>query len=432
MAALLKRLPLLLGLGALALIASSCTMLGLNYASLEVDNKPAPKPELAARTLDQWESGTTALKSAFETHVYGPWPDGLAVSFGETRRIDDAFGMLGHVEETPITLGEGDGARTFHLAVAYPNLDVAGPLPLVISQTFSSNCSVFPNIPITAPDGSTCDGSRMDGAVGFVARTIFGEYIAEVPIEDWFRQGVVYATFYASEIVPDSASSAPDALAGLRPPSGEAPTGALMAWAYGFSAALDLLETDARVDASRTAVMGHSRHGKAALMAGVWDDRVDAVIAHQSGFGGASLSRSTTGEGVKRITKSYPHWFAPDYGSYAGRLDDLPVDQHQLLALLAPTPVFLGNGRRDVWSDPNSSFRAAQAASDVYALYGSNGLEQPGLEAFAPAADLSFFLRPGGHGVDKRDIAGFLDFLDAHFGTPQPAMSADTSIAAER
>ncbi len=439
---ILKRAPLIIGLGLLAFIMSSCTMLGLNYASLETDNKPEAMPQIQAASFEDWAAGRAELKEAFETHIYGPWPSGLAVSFGETRRVDGALGALGVLEETPITLGTGEGARTFHLAVAYPAFAPAGGVPVVIGQTFSSNCSAFPAAALTSPGGTLCDGDPMGGAIGVVGRYIFGEYIAEVPVEQYFRQGVAYATFYASELVPDSASVAPDILAGLTGEDGIAPTGALMAWAYGFSAAADFLEKDDRIDPDRVAVFGHSRHGKAALLAGVWDEGITAIISHQSGYGGAASSRSTAGEGIRRMTNGgrltpigpampgYPHWFDPAYASYAGRLDELPVDQHQLLALLAPKPVFLGNGRRDVWSDPNSTFRMAEAADRIYKLAGAAGLDQSGMQDFNPAGDLAYFLRPGGHGTDQRDITAFLAFLDAHFGGP-PLSQGQGSIAAE-
>lgn len=440
---LLKKLPLILAGFLTMFVMSSCTMLGLNYASLEVENKPVAEPAIDVTSLADWDAGRAVLKTAFEDTLYGPWPTGLAVSFGQTRRIEDAFGALGYLEETPITLGEGDGARTFHLAVAYPALAATSPVPLVVAQSFSPNCAAFPGAPLTGPDGTACAGDPMAGVGGSIARYIFGEFIAEVPIEDYFRNGHAYATFYASELVPDRNGEAQQVMTGLTSGGSPAPTGALMAWAFGFSAAVDLLEGDARIDGDRIAVFGHSRHGKAALIAGVWDRRIDAVIAHQSGYGGAASSRSTAGEGLgkmlngppltplgPRLGGGYPHWFAPGLEDYVGQLDAIPVDQHQLLALLAPTPVFLGNGRRDVWSDPNSTYRMARAADPIYELYGVSGLEQEAMTPYLPGAEIAYFLRPGGHGTDKRDVAAIMGFLRAHFDGPDPAVTA-ASVAAE-
>jgi hypothetical protein len=254
----------------------------------------------------------------------------------------------------------------------------------------------------------------MTGFFGFMATQIFGTYIAEVPVSRYFDAGLAYTSFYASELVPDREGEAQSVMAGMGGPVN--PTSALMAWAYGFSAALDVVAADPRIDASRTALMGHSRHGKSALIAGVWDRRVDAVVAHQSGFAGAALSRSETGEGLVRMAKNYPRWLAPTVQAYLADVSSLPVEQHELLALLAPTPVLLGNGRRDVWSDPNSTYRAAQAASNVYEMAGAKGLAAGGMWSFDPDAGLAFWMRPGGHSVVSEDIDAFTAFLDAHLG----------------
>jgi len=179
---------------------------------------------------------------------------------------------------------------------------------------------------------------------------------------------------------------------------------------------VDVLEDDARIDQSAIITWGHSRYGKSALVAAAFDDRIDGVISHQSGTGGASLNRGKKGESVKAITASYPHWFANRYASFGGREEEMTIDQHHLLALIAPRPVLLGNARRDVWSDPNGAFRAAMGADPVYELAGSAGLDQKRLDAWNPDADLAFWIRAGTHGVVKEDWPAFLEFLDAHFG----------------
>ncbi len=396
----------------MSVIAANCTMLTLNYASLETDNKADPTPAIQAATLQDWEAEAPRLRAAFSDHVYGPWPEGLDVSFSEPRLVDAAY-LDGRatLEETIVTIGQGAGGRSFHLVTAYPNAASEGQSPLIVSQTFSSNCATFPQSGVTGPGGSVCGEVKVPGFLKF----ILGKYIATPPLDQIIDRGYAYASFYASEFVPDSDGPAQAILASFSGEGVETPTGTLSAWAFSYTAVLDLLEADPRIDPSRTAVLGHSRHGKAALLAAVWDERIDAVLSHQSGFGGASLSRSRTGEGLKRITKSFPHWFDPTYAGYAGRLDEIPVDQHQLIALIAPTPVLLGNGRRDVWSDPNSSYRAAEAASPIYELHGVPGLQQDGLKDFNPAAGIAFHMRGGAHGVQQEDIDAFLDFLDAHF-----------------
>jgi len=142
------------------------------------------------------------------------------------------------------------------------------------------------------------------------------------------------------------------------------------------------------------------------------------VIAHQSGRGGAALTRSEAGESVAQITRTFGFWFTPRFATYAGREAEIPVDQHQLLALIAPRPVLIGSGDRDAWSDPAGAFRAVQAASPVYQLYGAPAFEQTRMTKPELARPQAFFMRRGTHGVTTEDWALFLEFLDAHFPAP--------------
>ena len=406
--------------GLTLLVASSCTML----VSIMPASTPATNPRAACalhiERLTTPEGRADAMKQLEDT-LYGPWPQGLPVSLGAWRVVNaDYLAGRGTLEERDITVGQGAGARTFHLVVAFPK-GAAGN-PLVISQTFSANCSVFPGEGVMSLRGDPCTDKDANGTVEFIVSNLFGEYIEKAPVEMYFDAGLVYASFYAGEFIPDSALQAPGAMAAL---GGETnPTSVLMAWAFAFSAAMDALEDDPRIDMGRAAVMGHSRHGKAALLAGIWDPRIDAVIAHQSGFAGASLSRSATGERLDRMVKTYPHWLAPSAQAYASQPDLLPFDQHLVLGLIAPRRLFLGNGRRDVWSDPNSSYRAAEAASAMWVVHGRPGLNDEGMRTFDPEAGIVWWLRPGGHGIVEEDIHAFIAFLNA-----PPTASAQPSAS---
>jgi len=308
-------------------------------------------------------------------------------------------------------------ARTFPIVIAYPNKAKDTPVPLIISQTFSDNCSVFPEDPVTEFGGAICEGTNMTGMVGFLATNIFGTYIAYAPIDRYFDAGLAYASFPGWSFVPDTNGRAQETMEELSP--GPRPTSALMAWAFGFEAAASAFAEDPRIRADAIVAMGHSRYGKSALIASGWSDRIAAAIAHQSGFGGGSSSRSTTGERLDRMAKSYPHWLRPDLGKELEEGYQLTLDQHFLLALSAPKPIFLGNGRRDVWSDPNSSYRLAKAADLIYEARGVEGLpDGTDMRAYDPAAEISYWLRVGGHSVVSEDIDAFTAFMTAHFGTP--------------
>lgn len=395
--------------GVTLLVASSCTMLGLNYASLDTANKSAPVPALDLDRLITPDGRAEAMKMLEDT-LYGPWPQDLPVSMSDWRIINAAYlEGRGTLEEREITIGLGPGAQTFRLVAAFPKGAFANPL--VLSQTFSGNCDVFPGEAVTSAAGDPCSAQDTNSTANFIVNNLFGEFIAEAPIGKYFDAGLVYSSFHAGDFVPDSTQLAPKTMAAL---GGEVnPTSTLMAWAYAISAALDALEKDPRIDPGHLSVMGHSRHGKAALLATIWDPRIEAVVAHQSGFGGASLSRSATGERLDRMAETYPHWLAPGALKYAADPSLLPFDQHLVLALIAPRRVFLGNGRRDVWSDPNSSFRAAEAASEAWAAYGVRGLSEGSMRTFDPGAGIVWWLRLGGHSIVEEDIDAFIGFLKA-------------------
>ena len=158
----LKRIPLLLLIAVMAMLMSNCTMLGLNYASLTTGNKPVPQPPLDVAAFAEDSGRRDALKQAFEDTLYGPWPAGMPVAHGDWRVVDAHYlDGRGSLEEVDITIGSGAGARTFHLVAAFPK--TSRKSPLVISQTFASNCAAFPGSQVTAADGSICDGSEMNG-----------------------------------------------------------------------------------------------------------------------------------------------------------------------------------------------------------------------------------------------------------------------------
>lgn len=406
-----------------ALISCGPTKLTITHANLKPNGVPA-SPELLEpqTTLKDWEMRIKPdLQNRLQKSVYGFLPSASSTRLLEHKTLTDkAYDGLASIEEYTLTAtaifnGIAVETKPFIIVVVTPN-NASGPMPVILMESFcpNNNTVINPLISKALDNDFSCGGN------GFMNKTmlyVFGRYIATPPMEMILNHGYAFATIFPSDYVPDRRENGLQALANLSSGHADDQTrwGSIAAWAWGYSRMVDILEQDTRFRKDGWVTYGHSRYGKAALVAAAYDERINAVISHQSGTGGASLNKRKKGESVKEITSTYPHWFSRSYADMAGNEDEMDVDQHALLALIAPRPVFLGNARRDVWSDPNGAFRAAQAASPVYNLYEKQGLNQNTLKSFLPAADISFYIRPGTHGVVEEDWPAFLEFLDAHF-----------------
>jgi len=236
-------------------------------------------------------------------------------------------------------------------------------------------------------------------------------------------RGWGYASLPYGEIQPDRADRWTEGVVGLtlkpgqsRPAPGE--WGTISAWAWGLSRAIDYLETDPAVDARRIAINGVSRLGKTVLWAGAQDERVAAVFSVVSGEMGAALIRRDWGETLDDMAQNFPWQFAGSLQKWVGRWNELPVDQHMLIALCAPRPVYVNGGLGDQWSDPVGEFLALVAAGPVYRLLGGKDLgvtALPPLDTPVTGGDLAFHYHSAGHTAVPADWKAFLDFAERHF-----------------
>ncbi|NDC53195.1 MAG: DUF1080 domain-containing protein [Planctomycetia bacterium] len=223
-------------------------------------------------------------------------------------------------------------------------------------------------------------------------------------------RGYGVATACYGDVFPDDPGRADGVRAADEP-------GAIAAWAWGLSRILDWLVRLPEVDATRVIVVGHSRNGKAALWAGACDERFAMVVANESGCGGAALERRNYGETIADITRKFPHWFCPKYATFAGRAADLPTDQHALLALVAPRPLYVASAIDDRWADPRGEFLAAVAAGPAWNLFGLEGLgtaEWPPADTPVGGGRIGYHVRSGGHDLLEYDWLRFADFADRH------------------
>jgi hypothetical protein len=240
-------------------------------------------------------------------------------------------------------------------------------------------------------------------------------------------RGYGFVSFDPTSIEPDNANGyAKSVRAFFAPPKQKEPGpdewGAIGAWAWAMSRAMDYLVTDPDIDGKRVSIVGISRYGKVTMWAGAQDERFAIVFSGESGCGGANLVRRQFGETVKSITATFPYWFDGNFKTYGDRVNDLPVDWHMLIALMAPRSVYIATAEQDHWGDPRGSFLAAKAAEPVYKLFGKAGLGGDDMPAVAtPVGDwIGFHNRRGTHGIDEYDWAQFLNFADRHFGISRP------------
>ena len=416
----------LIVIGVLAVGVTGCVNALLPAVDMKFHGPPARPPALAAFgddpavvTAADWANRRAPLlRAAFQRELYGAMPPMPApVVEQRTPVTTNAIGKNATAEQWTVRVGP---QSLFHMVIVTPKS--AGPHPIIVMENFCGNLRAFADKPEGVAPPLTPVLSMCGNDLAQIPVTaILGKNINGPPFGKIVARGYAVALFYAGDVVADEPG---DPKPGLALFAGDAPAterpGAIAVWAALYSRALDVIGADPRYDANRIAVWGHSRNGKAALLAAALDPRIAAVISHQSGKGGATLTRSYSGETVKQITDAYPFWFDGVYASWAGREEDIPIDQHQLLALIAPRPVYIGAGARDKWSDPEGAFRAAQGADPVYELMGSRGFDQADMRARNLSADLAFVLRPGPHGVTSGDWRDFLTFLDAHLKAKKP------------
>lgn len=356
-----------------------------------------------------WPGRRAEILALFADHVYGRAPATPPPSWD---MLEEGVAVGGRAlrRQVRLRVAAGGGAVDMDLLLLLPSVRRA-PAPVFLGLNFHGNHTVTDDPAVRLP------GSWVSGGDGRAREADRGRDAGAWALETLLARGYGLATLYCGDVEPDRAEPMGQGIRSLVPggPAGAAHAwGALAAWAWGLRRAMDYLETDSDVDSRRVAVMGHSRLGKAALWAGAQDERFALVVSNNSGCGGAALSRRQLGESVARINASFPHWFCPAFHRYDDREWELPVDQHMLLALVAPRPLYVGSAVDDRWADPRGEFLSALAAAPVYRLLGTDGLaaaEMPGPQQ-PVGSTIGYHLRPGGHGVTAYDWERYLDAAD--------------------
>jgi hypothetical protein len=232
------------------------------------------------------------------------------------------------------------------------------------------------------------------------------------PFEKIVSAGFAVATAYCGDIEPDYSEGWKTSLRGVIGNREVNTWGAMGAWAWGLSRILDYVETDKDIDSKKAIVVGHSRLGKAAFWAAAQDTRFAAYISNESGEGGVALSKRWYGETVEIINKNFPHWFSEKFKFYNNNVASLPIDQHQLVALIAPRPIYVSSAEGDQWSDPTGEFLSIKKAEPIYQLYHRKTLA----ESARPPVNqpigsyIRYHYRSGKHYMNLYDWEQYLKF----------------------
>ena len=345
-------------------------------------------------TVKDWESvRRPQILSLFENEVYGQMPTNYdKLEFSIINSDEKAMDGKASMKEVQIEVFKDKESVQINLVLFVPS-ERKEPVPafLLINNRSERN---------TAP----------------LRDTISGFWPAEMVI----NAGYAIAAFQVDDAAPDNKDSYTEGVLKLYPDQLQKDNGmkAIGAWAWAASRVMDYFEKDGDIDASKIVVVGHSRGGKASLWAAATDPRFAICVSNNSGNTGAALSRRWFGETVEIINTSFPHWFNQNYKRYNGNEQNLPVDQHMLIGLIAPRPVYVTNASLDLWADPKGSFLAMKEAEKVYTLYGLRStlpMELPPNNTPIIHSPMGYHIREGKHNLTEYDWSNFLKFADFHF-----------------
>lgn len=398
-----------------------------NYDELKIVPYTLPDPlrfldGRPVRTREDWPARRAEILSLFADYIYGRLYPALPIQTHLLEQSDSAFNGKATRMQFAITFptASASPSPTLHLLLYIPNASRT-PAPCFLGLNFFGNHAATAD-----PDVILSDQWMRENGIGIVNhRATQASRASEYhrwPVEQILARGYALATVYSGDIDPDFDHQFTRGIHTLfrKPDQPLLPTdgGTISAWAWGLSRVMDCLTTLDRIDASRICLTGLSRLGKASLWAGACDPRFALVISNNSGCGGSSLSRRNFGETLYTITYGRGHWFCGKCYELAENPANFPVDQHMLIALMAPRPVFISSAQLDHWADPRGEFLSAFHAGSVYRLLGHDAIDSDQMPPLGKPLNsrVGYEIRPGVHDIFAHDWNTHLNFADKHLG----------------
>lgn len=394
---------------------------GADYDESKVPHYTLPDPLIfnngsKVTNKREWNKRRVEILQMFNNEVFGISPDWHGkFKVSEISRKENALNGLALRREVKLTLINDNKESVMVMLIYLPHS--ARPVPVFLGYNFGGNHSVTdePDIAIAT---SWMRNNAANGITEHKATEAGrGKASSNWQVKEILSRGYGLVTLYYGDVDPDYDDGFKNGVHSLYDQKRDSSSWAtISAWAWGLSRVMDYLETDKTIDAKKVIVMGHSRLGKTALWAGATDKRFSVVISNNSGYGGAALSKRIFAETVGEMNREFPHWFCDNFKKYNENEAKLPVDQHELIALMAPRPVYVASAEQDLWSDPKGEFLSCVAASPVYVLLGKKGFpakEMPPVNS-PISGSIGYHIRTGVHDVTLYDWQRYLDFADFH------------------
>ena len=393
-----------------------------NYDESKMPAYTLPDPLLfnngkAVKNKADWKKRRLELLTIFENEVYGKTPAGkVELSAVVISENDDLFNGTATRREIQLKLRNKEAEVLLNLLIYLPKSNKK--VPIFLGYNFNGNHTVSAEPDVAVARSWVRNNPTQGITVNRSNESLRGSDASSWPVSDLVARGYGLATLYYGDVDPDFDDGFRNGVHALFPVKRDSTSwGSIAGWAWGLSRVMDWLQKENSIDAQKIIVLGHSRLGKAALWAGINDPRFAMVVSNESGCGGAALSKRIYGETVERINSSFPHWFCLNFRKYNNKEENLPVDQHELLALIAPRPLYVCSAEEDRWSDPKGEFLSCVGASPVYQLLGKEGFpatDFPGLEQ-PVTGTIGYHIRPGKHDIKPYDWKCFMNFADGFF-----------------